>query len=283
MNEMAPLANAALPLGIRSRFVHDINGLRMHILEAGFESQGRPCVLLLHGFPELAYSWRKVMVPCVCGVPCRRARPEGYGRTTGWDANYNGDLGSFRLLNLVRDALGLASALGYHSVAAVVGHDFGSPVAAWCALARPDVFRSVVLMSAPFTGRQFCPSTRLGTRDMASLTRHHPMAASMTRWRSWIGRASTTNGIIRRGRRTPTCTTARRACTPSCVPTITTRARTGAKTTPSRLSPGLLTNSQKMPAYYIMDLDKGMASRLWHPLPSAAEIAACRSGLPRVS
>jgi pimeloyl-ACP methyl ester carboxylesterase len=35
---------------------------------------------------------------------------------------------------------------------AVVGHDFGSPLAAWCALVRPDVFRAVVLMSAPFGG-----------------------------------------------------------------------------------------------------------------------------------
>ena len=43
-------------------------------------------------------------------------------------------------------------ALGHRSVAAVVGHDFGSPVAAYCALVRPDVFRSVVLMSAPFAG-----------------------------------------------------------------------------------------------------------------------------------
>src|SRR3954466_3317392 len=76
----------------------------------------------------------------------------GYGRTTGWDANYDGDLASFRLLNLVRDALGLVSAFGYRSIDAVVGHDFGSSVAAWCALVRPDVFRSVALMSAPFAG-----------------------------------------------------------------------------------------------------------------------------------
>jgi pimeloyl-ACP methyl ester carboxylesterase len=34
----------------------------MHVLEAGFAGE-RPCVLLLHGFPELAYSWRKVMLP----------------------------------------------------------------------------------------------------------------------------------------------------------------------------------------------------------------------------
>ncbi len=54
---------SALPAGIRSRFVPGVNGLTMHILEAGFEPPGRPCVMLLHGFPELAYSWRKVMVP----------------------------------------------------------------------------------------------------------------------------------------------------------------------------------------------------------------------------
>ena len=64
---------------------------------------------------------------------------------------------SFRLLNAVRDALGLVSALGHRSVAAVVGHDFGSPVAAWCALVRPDVFRSVALMSAPFAGPPALP------------------------------------------------------------------------------------------------------------------------------
>ena len=49
----------------------------------------------------------------------------GYGRTTGWSADYDGDLAPFRPLNLVRDALGLVRALGHASVAAVVGHDFG--------------------------------------------------------------------------------------------------------------------------------------------------------------
>jgi pimeloyl-ACP methyl ester carboxylesterase len=125
----------------------------MHVLEAGHETKGRPCVLLLHGFPELAFSWRKVM-PALAAAGYHVIAPDqrGYGRTTGWDANYDGDLASFRLLNLVRDALGLVSAFGYRSVDAVVGHDFGSGVAAWCALVRPDVFRSVVLMSAPFAG-----------------------------------------------------------------------------------------------------------------------------------
>src|SRR5215467_6194938 len=60
---MGPYSADVLPAGIRSRFVENINGLRMHVLEAGFAPKGRPAVLLLHGFPELAYSWRKVILP----------------------------------------------------------------------------------------------------------------------------------------------------------------------------------------------------------------------------
>src|SRR6202050_852161 len=114
---MPALPDIPLPAAIRSRFVEDINGLRMHVLEAGHETKGRPCLLLLHGFPELAYSWRKVM-PLLAAAGYHVIAPDqrGYGRTTGWNADYDGDLRSFRLLNLVRDMLGLLAALGRTSV-----------------------------------------------------------------------------------------------------------------------------------------------------------------------
>ena len=44
-----------LPDGIQSRYIDNGNNLSGHILEAGFDHPDRPCVLLLHGFPELAY------------------------------------------------------------------------------------------------------------------------------------------------------------------------------------------------------------------------------------
>src|SRR5438477_4967823 len=163
MTAMTTLPDIPLPSTIHSRFVENINGLDMHVLEAGFEAKGRPCLLLLHGFPELAYSWRKVMLPLAAeGFHVVAPDQRGYGRTTGWNGDYDGNLGPFRILNLVRDALGLVSALGYRSVAAVIGHDLGSPVAAWCALLRPDVVRSGVLMSAPFAGP---PAIPFGTTD----------------------------------------------------------------------------------------------------------------------
>ena len=225
---MTTLPDIPLPPTIRSRFVENINGLRMHVLEAGFETHGRPCLLLLHGFPELAFSWRKVM-PELAAAGYHVIAPDqrGYGRTTGWDADYDGDLNSFRLLNLVRDALGLVSAFGYRSVDAVVGHDFGSSVAAWCALVRPDVFRSVALMSAPFAGP---PPLPFNTADApASRSRKIPCIANSPRCR---GRASIINGITRRARPTPTCTARRKACMISCAPITITRARTGKTTQP---------------------------------------------------
>ena len=150
---LPPYGNGTLPPGVRSRRIADVNGLTVHILEAGYESPGRPAVLLLHGFPELAYSWRKVMLPlAAAGSYVIAPDQRGYGRTTGWDDSYDADPDPFRMLNMVRDAVGLVFALGYREVAAVVGHDAGSPIAAWSALIRPDVFRSVTMMSSPFAG-----------------------------------------------------------------------------------------------------------------------------------
>src|SRR5665213_595400 len=184
MTDLAPLPESVLPPGIRSRFVPDINGLRIHVLEAGHETAGRPCVLLLYGFPELAYSWRKVM-PLLAAAGYHAVAPDlrGYGRTTGWNADYAGDLGSFRMLNAVRDALGLVYALGHRTVAAVVGHDFGSPVAAQCAVVRPDVFRSLVLMSAPFAGPPVLPfdTARAGLAPAASTDNIHEAMAKLPR------------------------------------------------------------------------------------------------------
>src|SRR5262249_3281383 len=155
---LPPYGNGTLPSGIRTRVINNNNGLMVHVLEAGFGSTGRPCLLLLHGFPELAYSWRKVMLPlAAAGYHVIAPDQRGYGRTTGWDGSYDADPDPFRILNMVRDATGLVYALGYRSVAAVAGHDAGLPFASWGALIGPDVFRSVALMSPPFPGPPAIP------------------------------------------------------------------------------------------------------------------------------
>ena len=109
---MDPLPASVLPAGVRARIVPGINGLDIHVLEAGHETPGRPAVLLLHGFPEIAYSWRKVL-PALAAAGYHAIAPDqrGYGRTTGWDADYDGDLAGFRFMNLLRDAIGVLFAL----------------------------------------------------------------------------------------------------------------------------------------------------------------------------
>ena len=244
---MDALSPATLPSGIRSRFVKNNNGITMHVLEAGFEGAGRPCVLLLHGFPELAYSWRKVMLPLaaagyhvVAPGPARLRAQRRRGRHLRRRPR-----GRSRLLNRVRDTLGLVFALGYRSVAAVVGHDYGSPVAAWCALVRPDVFRSVVLMSAPFEGPPALPFDT--ANDAPPAARLRRAAASTTTLAALPRRASTTSGTTRRARPTTTCGTARRASTTSCAPTTTSRARTGQANKPLPLTAWSASELAKMP------------------------------------
>jgi pimeloyl-ACP methyl ester carboxylesterase len=271
---LSPYGNSTLPVGIRSRIVNNINGLAIHVLEAGFETKAPPCILLLHGFPELAYSWRKVMLPLAsAGYHVVAPDQRGYGRTMGWDGAYDGDLDSFRLPNLVRDALGLVSALGYRSVAAVIGHDFGSPVAAYCALIRPDVFRSVALMSAPFggppqlpfhTAEEPTPSAQSGpssiSEDLARLEppRKHYQQYYQTReandnlWKAPQGIHAFLRAYYH------------------------FKSADWKENQPFKLASFTASELAKMPTYYIMDLGKGMAETAAEHMPSEEEVAACR-------
>jgi pimeloyl-ACP methyl ester carboxylesterase len=271
MTAITALETAPLPAGIRSRFVDGINGLRIHILEAGFETRGRPCVLLLHGFPELAYSWRKVMLPlAAAGYHVVAPDQRGYGRTTGWDGNYDGDLASFRMLNVTRDALGLVAALGYHSLAAVVGHDFGSPVAAWCALVRPDVFRSVVLMSAPFAGPPALPFDTNGKPQRPRQDPIHEELAKLERPRKhyqWYYATRTAN------RDMLDCPQGVHAFLRAYYHYKSADWR---QNVPVPLTGWTASELARLPTYYVMDLDQDMAQTVAPHMPSAQEIAACR-------
>jgi len=270
-----PYSGAVLPRGIRSRFADNSNGLRMHVLEAGFEVTGRPGVLLIHGFPELAYSWRKVMLPLAsAGFHVIAPDLRGYGRTTGWDVRYDDDLAPFRTLNEVRDILGLVSALGYRSVSAIVGHDFGSPVAAWCTVVRPDVFRSVVLMSAPFAGPPALPfdtADAPGTPAAANTSGDtiYDELAKLNPPRKHYQRYYSTREANDNMHHAPQGVHAfLRAY-------YHMKSADWKQNKPFRLESRTAAEWAKLPRYYVMDLDKGMAETVSAEMPSPSEIAAC--------
>jgi pimeloyl-ACP methyl ester carboxylesterase len=272
---LGPLGADVLPVGIRSRFVENINGIRMHVLEAGYETPGRPGVLMVHGFPELAYSWRKVM-PVLAAEGYHVFAPDlrGYGRSGGTDVTFDDDLTPFRTLNSVRDMLGLVSAFGYRSVSGVVGHDFGSPVAAWCAVVRPDVFRAVVMMSAPFGGPPALPfntaDSPAGRAGEASGEDIYEALAKLNPPRKHYQRYYSTREANANMHHAP------QGLHGFMRAYYHMKSADWKQNRPAPLAARTAAEWAKLPRYYVMDLDKGMAETVATDMPSAAEIAACK-------
>jgi pimeloyl-ACP methyl ester carboxylesterase len=269
-NAAVEYGQTTIPAGIRSRLVNGVNGITMHALEAGFETAGRPAVLLIHGFPELAYSWRHVMLPLArAGYHVIAPDLRGYGRSGGTDIAFDQELAPFSTLNRVRDMLGLAAALGHRSLAGVVGHDFGSPTAGWCALARPDVFRSVAMMSAPFGGAQPlntagqaappAPAARSIDEELAALSppRQHYQTYYTTRpanenmWHPPQGVHDFLRAYYHM------------------------KSADWPANRPFPLAANTAAELAKLPRYYVMDLGKGMAESVAPEMPSAQQIARC--------
>ena len=272
---LPPYGNATIPPGIRSRAVGNVNGLTVHMLEAGYETAGRPAVLLLHGFPELAYSWRKVMLPlAAAGYHVIAPDQRGYGRTTGWDDSYDADPDPFRILNMVSDAIGLVYALGHRSVAMVVGHDAGAPVASWAALIRPDIFRSVTIMSSPFEGAPSLPfDTANGAAPPRPALTDDELDAELAKLnppRKYYQNYQRTRGANDNMLHAPQGLHA------------FFRAYYHYKSAdwkgnkPHPLKARTAEEMAQIPTYYVMERDKGMAETVAPMMPSAAEIAACK-------
>ncbi|WP_161300198.1 alpha/beta hydrolase [Streptomyces sp. SID5785] len=117
---------------------------RTHLVEQG----DGPLVLLVHGFPESWYSWRR-QLPALAAAGYRAAAVDvrGYGRSSR-----PAHVEAYRMLELVEDAVAVVHGLGEES-AVVVGHDWGAGIAANAALVRPEVFRAVGMLSVPYAPR----------------------------------------------------------------------------------------------------------------------------------
>jgi pimeloyl-ACP methyl ester carboxylesterase len=118
--------------------------IRLHVVEQGTG----PLVLLIHGFPETAYSWPR-QLPALADAGFRAAAIDvrGYGRSSKPAA-----VEAYRMTEMVADNMAVVRALGAES-AVVVGHDWGSPIAASSALIAPEVFAAVGMLSVPYAPR----------------------------------------------------------------------------------------------------------------------------------
>jgi pimeloyl-ACP methyl ester carboxylesterase len=173
---------------------------------------------------------------------------------------------------LVKDTLALAYALGYHSVAAVVGHDFGSLVAANCSLIRPDVFRSVVLMSAPYAGPPQLPfntaNESLNTSS-SPINIHDELAALPPPRKHYQWWFSTREANINMHSAPQGVHDFLRAY-------YHFKSADWKQNKPFPLESWSATELAKLPTYYIMDLELGMAETVGTEMPSASQIDRCR-------
>ena len=263
----------SLPKQIRSRTIENVNGLSMHILEVGYEDPKRPCLLLLHGFPELSYSWRKMILPLSkSGYHVVAPDQRGFGATTGWNNSYVSDLSSYYQNTLVRDMLGLVSALGYEKVKSVIGHDSGAGVAGWSALIRPDIYESVVMMSAPFTG---APNIPLNTLKNLTTTKDPlvDIAAELANlerprkhYQDYYRTPEANSDIMDSEKGLPDFIRAY----------YHHKSADWKENKPFPLSSWTAEQLAKMPTYYIMDLEDTMPEAVGKHMPTSEEINSCK-------
>jgi pimeloyl-ACP methyl ester carboxylesterase len=123
----------------------DVNGVRLRVLEAGDRSA--PVVVLAHGFPELAYSWRH-QIPVLADAGYHVLAPDqrGYGGSSVPDA-----VDAYDIHALTGDLVALLdSDVGGGAAQAVfIGHDWGAMVVWHTALLHPDRVRAVAGLSVP--------------------------------------------------------------------------------------------------------------------------------------
>ena len=134
------------------------DGVRIHYVEQGPDNG--PVVLMVHGFPELSYSWRhQLPVLAAAGYRAVAIDVRGYGRSgKPWAIE------DYRLLRHVADNVAVAGQLGADK-AVIVGHDWGAPISWTSALLRPDLFNAVALLSVPYRP----PGARRPTQAFAEL------------------------------------------------------------------------------------------------------------------
>lgn len=120
------------------------NGVQLSVHDAG----SGPTILLLHGWPEIAYTWRFVM-PTLVAAGYRVLAPDlrGFGRSSA-----PAGVERYDIAQLQADVTGLLDALGIPK-ATVVGHDWGGILAWHLALAVPDRLDGVVGVNTPFFPR----------------------------------------------------------------------------------------------------------------------------------
>lgn len=128
-----------------------VNGIDLEVFEAGRENRGRP-IVLCHGWPEHAYSWRhQVPLLVAAGYHVIVPNQRGYGNSSRPD-----EVMSYDIEHLTGDLVALLDHYGYQD-ATFVGHDWGAAVVWGLALLHPGRVDKVINLSLPYQERGETP------------------------------------------------------------------------------------------------------------------------------
>ena len=124
-----------------------VNGVQLEVFEAGRENRGNP-IVLCHGWPEHAYSWRHQM-PALAAAGYHVIAPNqrGYGNSSSPT-----DVTDYDIEQLSGDLVGLLDHYGYQD-ATFVGHDWGAMVVWWLTLLHPNRVKRLINLSVPYQDR----------------------------------------------------------------------------------------------------------------------------------
>ncbi|MEC7838039.1 MAG: alpha/beta hydrolase [Chloroflexota bacterium] len=267
---MASYYKGTLDKQIKSRTIKNINGLEVHFLESGEKEFSKGLIVLLHGFPELSYSWRKI-IPILSNNGYHVIAPDqrGFGKTLGADLSYTSDLSSYNHRNLSLDIYSLINTLGYEKVKCIIGHDSGSGVAGFSALTRPNLYQSLIMMSAPYSGvpdfskidkNTYIPNTDAIDKKLALLSIPRKHYQSYYREKDANRHIMNCKGGLR----------------------VFFRAYYHYKSAdwknnlPFQLNGWTAKELAKMPTYYIMNKNETMADTVINNMPSNEEIENCK-------
>jgi pimeloyl-ACP methyl ester carboxylesterase len=157
--------------GVEHRYV-EANGIRIHVAEAAADGSEAPAILLLHGWPQHWYMWRRVIADLRSDARLLAPDLRGFGWTEAPGHGYDGE-------TFAADQVALLDALGIER-AFVIGHDWGGWTAMLLGLLHPERVERMIVCNAPHPWPRVSP--RLATEA----------------WRSWYTWVMATPGLGRR-------------------------------------------------------------------------------------
>ena len=245
---------------IKSRLIKNVNGLDINILENNIKKKSDNVILLLHGFPEIAFSYRYLMLLFEeLGYYCIAPDQRGYGQTK---VKIKKKPNAFSVLNLTKDISILMHRLNidkYH----LIGHDFGAYISSYLCLLYPKNILSLTLMSMPFSG----PPNLKNISNMAKINKKlRSLEPKRKHYQYYFSSYGANENIMK-------CKQGLESFLRSY---FHFKSFDYKENKPYKLKSFTAQEISKMPEYYIMKLNLGMAQTVKKYAPTKKEILTCK-------